>query len=72
MRAVSDLNRIELSIVKNHCAGYAKTDDDVILYKLLDLDYGDWVNRVCLYPFCEVVHSNEQVLALTRGFKERS
>jgi len=41
MRAVSDLNRIELSIVKNHCAGYAKTDDDVILYKLLDLDYGD-------------------------------
>jgi len=74
VEVISDLCCVELpSIVEYHCSRNAKASDDIFSNKISDLDCNNIGNSLSLYPLCEVVHHDKEVLALTHvlgeGFK---
>jgi len=71
-KVVSDLSHIKLlAVVKDHYARYAKTGDVVLSNKLSNLSCSDVGDNLYFYPFYQGIHSNEQVLALACGCRER-
>ena len=44
--------------------------DDVFPNKLSHLGNVDGGDGFCLYPFCEIIHIDEQVLTLARGLRK--